>query len=140
MPLVLNNKIIEKKECKDYKITYCRIPINRYNQNKIIEYLKEENIRYYQSNEIEKFEHFKNIKYTSLVVVIIFDLIYIIPLFIIYFLTAESLLFIISYITSNLEVYKLYFIQLSSIFLLFILLYLVIYYILLKLNNRKLTI
>ncbi len=176
---VLNNKIIEKKECKDYKITYCRIPINRYNQNEIIEYLKEKNISYYISNETEKLEHFTNIKYTLLVIVIlftilgfilitnqikkkqefdlktkyimhslgytkqkliIFDFIYIIPLFTIYFLISESLLFIISYITSNLEFYKLYFSHLNCIFLIFILLYLVIYYVLLKLNDRKLTI
>lgn len=64
---VLNKNFLNIKECPDYIQNECILSINRYNKDKIINYLEKENIEYYLSTEVEKLIHFTRIKYLLIV-------------------------------------------------------------------------
>lgn len=175
---VLNNKVLEKKECKKYSNYYCIIPLNIYNKDEIVNYLNSNNVSYNINIGEEKKEEFINVKYVLLVILIIltlfsfilsinitkkklerekktkyilrslgctkkklilFDYIYLIPIISIFFIISELALFFITSLGGNLEFYRLYVFNLSILYSLVLITYLLTYLLYLFKNNRGLT-
>lgn len=175
---VLNNKVLEKKECKKYSNYYCIIPLNIYNKDEIVNYLNSNNVSYNINIGEEKKEEFINVKYVLLVILIIltlfsfilsinitkkklerekktkyilrslgctkkklilFDYIYLIPIISIFFIISEFALFFITSLGGNLEFYRLYVFNLSTLYFLVLITYLLTYLLYLLKNNRGLT-